>query len=250
GGPPAPGVAARRDPPTGTTGYGAGMSFLVLGEALVDLVAEAEGWRFEAVPGGSPLNVAVALAATGQPVRLASRVGGDMFGELIRDHLTRHRVDLRDLRVGPEPTSLAVARLDPAGVARYQFYGGTDWVGPVALTGVSWLHVGSLAALREPAATAVRAAVADAGRRGVPVSYDPNLRPALLGTPDQTRPAVERLVAAATVVKASREDLAWLYPGTPPAEVARRWAARGPRLVIVTDGAAGAMAVTGAARLP
>jgi len=54
---------------------------------------------------------------------------------------------------------------------------------------------------------------------------------------------LDRLVAAADVVKLSAEDLAWLEPGpgTDPAaldDAAVRWAARGPRLVLLTDGGA------------
>jgi fructokinase len=41
------------------------------------------------------------------------------------------------------------------------------------------------------------------------------------------------------VVKVSAEDLAWLEPGTTDLdEAAQRWAARGPALVLLTDGGA------------
>jgi fructokinase len=42
----------------------------------------------------------------------------------------------------------------------------------------------------------------------------------------------------------SDEDLAWLEPGASPRDVATRWAARGPALVVVTRGGEGALAVT------
>src|SRR5690606_13391697 len=54
----------------------------------------------------------------------------------------------------------------------------------------------------------------------------------------------DELIALADVVKVSDEDLAWLVPGTDPVDVAAGWAARGPALVVVTLGAAGAHAVT------
>ncbi|MEU6344730.1 PfkB family carbohydrate kinase [Streptomyces sp. NPDC046977] len=74
------------------------------------------------------------------------------------------------------------------------------------------------------------------------MSYDPNLRPALLGPPEAERPRAERLVALSDVVKASEEDLAWLCPGRAPEDVAADWARRGPCLVVVTRGAGGAEA--------
>ncbi|HEY8471506.1 MAG TPA: carbohydrate kinase [Natronosporangium sp.] len=217
--------------------------FLVIGEALVDLLSEAGSWRFEAAPGGSPLNVAVGLAAAGHRVRLACELGDDLFGELIRGHLDRYGVDPADLLTTDAPTNLAFARLDAAGVASYDFRLGWRWGGRPDLTGVRCLHIGSLGAVLAPGDAAVRRVVADAHRRGVPVSYDPNVRPALIG--DGARPAIEALVAAADLVKLSADDLAWLRPGEPIAEVAAGWLRRGrPRLVVVTRGAAGAVGFT------
>jgi hypothetical protein len=45
-------------------------------------------------------------------------------------------------------------------------------------------------------------------------------------------------------VKASNEDLAWLYPGLAPREAARTLLALGPRMVIVTLCEGGATAIT------
>jgi fructokinase len=217
-------------------------SFLVVGEALVDLISERDTWRFEAAPGGSPLNVAVGFAAAGHPVRLASELGDDLFGGLIREHLARHGVDPADLVVTEAPTNLAFARLDRAGAAGYDFRLGWRWRGRPELAGTSCLHVGSLGAVLAPGAAAVRAVVADARRRGIPVSYDPNVRPALMG--DQARPVIEELVAAADLVKVSSDDLAWLYPDTPPLDAGAGWVRRGPRLVVVTRGGDGAVALS------
>lgn len=222
-------------------GYGAGV-FLVVGESLVDLISEPGSWRFEATAGGSPLNVAVGLAAAGHRVRLASEVGDDLFGALTRDHLARFRVADTDLAPAGA-TSLAFARLDADGVAGYDFRFTWQWSGSPSLHGVACLHVGSLAAVVAPGAQAVRATVTAARERGVPVSYDPNVRPSLMGARAATAAAVEDLVAAADIVKVSAEDLAWLHPGRPDLAVAADWAARGPRLVVVTRGSGGAVAL-------
>jgi fructokinase len=76
------------------------------------------------------------------------------------------------------------------------------------------------------------------------VSFDPNVRPALLGDQATARPLVERYLAIAHVVKASEEDLRWLYPGEEPEEVAARWLAAGPDLVVVTRGGEGCAGLT------
>lgn len=76
------------------------------------------------------------------------------------------------------------------------------------------------------------------------VSFDPNIRPALMPERPAARGRVERLVALADVVKASDEDVAWIFPDEPAETVLARWAALGPRLVVVTRGGGGAMART------
>jgi fructokinase len=81
-------------------------------------------------------------------------------------------------------------------------------------------------------------------RRGrVTISYDPNLRPALIGAPQDAQPDVERLVGLSDVVKVSDEDLRWLYPDRRDEEVAREWLGLGPALVVVTRGGEGVFAV-------
>lgn len=218
----------------------AAVPFLVVGESLVDLISEPGTWQFEAAPGGSPLNVAVGLSAAGHEVRLASELGDDMFGGLVRGHLARYGVGGADLATA-NPTNLAIARLDDSGGAGYDFRLGWTWAARPDLTGVECLHAGSLGAVTAPGAAAVRAVVGAARQRGVPVSYDPNVRPALMGP--EAAAAIEELVALADVVKVSQEDLAWLYPGTPDVDAAARWLDTGPRLVVVTRGGEGAAAV-------
>ena len=223
----------------------------VLGEAIVDLVGEGDR-RYVAHPGGSPLNVAVGLGRLGQPTSLAARLSGDAFGSLFREHLAAAGVDPRHLVSAQEPSTLAVATLDEAGVASYDFWteGTADWQWTAAeLAGIVddetvVLHTGSIALELEPGAGRVLdllRRVRHAGRTAI--SYDPNVRLARRGSPDEGRRAVERVVALADLVKVSSEDLGWLYPGEDPVLAARRWAGIGPELVVVTAGGDGAVAL-------
>jgi len=219
--------------------------FAVVGEALIDLVGSRGGRTFVAHPGGSPANVALGLGRLGNPVTLTTRLGTDAFGRLISGHLEASGVVVDG---GPEPwgpTSLAIATL-AAGVASYDFR--LTWdvaeLPPMPLE-TRCLHTGSLATVLEPG----KAAVVDLIRREherarVTVSYDPNVRPALLGSPERAQPEIERLVALSDVVKVSDEDLRWLYAGEPDEDVARRWLSSGPALVIVTRGGEGIFAVS------
>src|SRR5450755_4392089 len=97
--------------------------FVVVGEALIDLVGQRGGRTLAAHPGGSPANVALGLARLGVPVTLKTRLGRDAFGEMILAHLEASgvRVDGGD---GGVSTSLAIATL-AAGIASYDFR--IDW---------------------------------------------------------------------------------------------------------------------------
>jgi fructokinase len=107
------------------------------------------------------------------------------------------------------------------------------------------LHTGSLATVIPPGDKAVIDLVRRERERGrVTVSYDPNVRPLLLGERVRARAGIEEVVALSDVVKVSDEDLRWLYPEDADEVVARRWLASGPSLVVVTRGGDGVFATT------
>ena len=219
--------------------------FVVVGEALVDLVGERGSRTFVAHPGGSPANVALGLARLGDAVTLVTRLGPDAFGEMVSAHLEASGVRVEAQADPGATTSLAVATL-AAGSATYDFR--IDWELPAVAplpAGTRCLHTGSLATALAPGSGKVTGLLEQERRRGqVTLSYDPNVRPALLGTPEAARPGIEHLVGLSDVIKVSDEDLRWLYPGRADEDVAQEWRARGPALVVVTRGASGVVAVT------
>lgn len=217
----------------------------VVGECLVDLIEDPSG-EVIAHPGGSPANVAVALARLGQPTTLLTQLGDDAHGRLLRAHLAGSGVRL-DAASVPDlaSTSVARTRVGADGQARYDF--SIVWRSFPELSAVGLgsrcLHTGSLATVLGPGADDVLALVRDR-RAGTMISYDPNCRPSLMGDRTTVRQRVEELVAASDVVKVSLEDLAWLHPGREHGQVGREWLDRGATLVVVTRGDGGAWAVT------
>lgn len=213
---------------------------LVIGECVADIVRQPD--RADRVhPGGSPANVAYGLARLGHHPTLLTQLGADDHGRLIRDHLTAAGVEVRtDDATGPTPS--AVVTLDDQGHATYAFDVGWT-LGPVALDRApGHVHTGSIAAVAEPGAATVLAAL-ESLRGASTVSYDPNVRPELMGERAPAVARVERCVALSDVVKASDEDLRWLHPDEEPERIAGRWLAAGPALVLVTRGGAGAFAL-------
>ncbi|MDA8047147.1 MAG: PfkB family carbohydrate kinase [Actinomycetota bacterium] len=223
----------------------------VIGEALIDLVPAGSDRTFVAHPGGSPFNVAVGLARLGTRTALMARLGDCAFGAILRRQARDEGIDLSAAPLAREATSLAVVSFDAEARASYDFYfdGTADWnwsapeVDRVP-AGTTVLHFGSVASWRAPGDVQITRMV-EAVRQGgeALVSYDPNIRPLLLRDPAHGRAMVERSVGLAHVVKASSEDVGWLYPGHTLDTVGRRWLNLGVRLVVFTDGASGAVAV-------
>jgi len=135
---------------------------------------------------------------------------------------------------------LAISTLDATGAATYTFE--LSWDLPrLASTGMpAHVHTGSIAATLEPGASAVLSAIQGA-RPNATISYDPNVRPALMGDPFDVRAKIEAIIGLSDVVKASDEDIAWLYEGVAIPDILRLWGQLGPALTIVTRGAQGAI---------
>lgn len=214
---------------------------LAVGEALVDIVRGTDGTVSEH-PGGSIANVAVTLSRLGTPTRLATWIDGDRAGRSITRRLEEAGVALVPGSTAATRTPTAVATLAEDGSATYEF--DLEWVLPSGLAGpidAGFVHTGSLAATLEPGATATLDAVTRA-RATALVGYDPNVRPALIDDRVAACARAERFVTVADVVRASTDDLAWLFPDERDIDVAARWLAMGPAVVVVTRGADGAYA--------
>jgi fructokinase len=219
---------------------------VIVGEALVDLVVAVDG-TITATPGGAPFNVARACARLGAPVALVAAVSTDRFGERLQAQLVADGVGTELLQRTALPTTLAVAELDTSGSAIYQFY--------VAGTSTSALSVavlpptttavvaGGLGLTIEPMATAVERSVVDAGDDAL-VLVDINCRPGAVGDREAYVARLRRVLARADVVKASVEDLAFVDPTGDPPTTAAQLLGWGPRVLLLTAGAAATTVVT------
>ncbi|WP_238013509.1 PfkB family carbohydrate kinase [Dactylosporangium sp. AC04546] len=216
------------------------MTVLVIGEALVDVI---DGRRR---PGGSPMNVAIGLGRLGVPTVLHTRLGDDEDGQLLETHVRASGVALTPQSRGTAPTSVAEVSIDGTGSPAYRF--AITWdPEPVDVAAGRYraVHVGSISAMMRPG-TSVLDAVLAASRASALLTYDLNVRPAIMGAPGPARARAEQVIACVDVVKASDEDIAWLYPGRPADQVFERWLAAGAKLAVLTRGARGARAATAA----
>ncbi len=215
---------------------------VIAGDALVDLIVRPDG-ELVPVAGGGSYNTARAAARLGMACSWIGGLSTDRFGRMLEAALVADGVSL-DLAQRTElPTTLALAELDEDGAAAYRFYTeGTSTPavlpGPLAgglPTGTRAVLTGSLGFVLEPMATTLEAWVAGLPD-DIPLMIDPNCRPSITRDPGAYRARLGRVFARADIVKASVEDLDFLWPGATADEAAASIRSLGARVILVTDG--------------
>lgn len=215
---------------------------VVAGEALIDLIVRPDG-EIVPIPGGSPFNSVRAIARLGVPASWVGGLSDDLFGRMLEAGLAADGVGRGQVQRTSLPTTLALAELGSDGSASYRFYTeatSSPAVLPGPLSGgipatARAFLTGSLGLVLEPMASTLEAVAAAVPADRI-VMLDPNARPSITRDPDAWRGRMARVMARADIVRASAEDLEYLRPGS-PLDAAAAWVkARGPRVVLVTDG--------------
>jgi fructokinase len=174
----------------------------------------------------------------------------------LRSYLVANGIDLTLSVEADEDATLALVTLDDQGRAAYTFYGpGTaDWQWKAselpdltdpehASLGIGAVQTGSIALTLEPGAEVLAEWLANIRRANKAlVSFDPNIRPSLIGDLSAYRERLPGVISSSHIVKASDEDIEVLYPGVAAPDVAAKWLSEGVSLVVITQGALGATA--------
>jgi fructokinase len=229
---------------------------VVIGEALIDLIEDkSTAGRYQAVVGGANANVAIALARAGAKQQLLARISSDAFGQKIRQRLVDNKVGLDYAIAANEATSVAIASIGSSGGASYSFYventadwGWTNEELPSQQTmiaiGATALQFGCLTMAMPPGNSVVEAWAKDYFDKDLlTLSHDVNVRPALGFNRDSERVRVERVNSFSHLIKASDDDINWLYglePGSNVDQIAWDWIGDSAKIVFVTRGGDGA----------
>ncbi|MDR1957257.1 MAG: carbohydrate kinase [Treponema sp.] len=231
------------------------------GEALIDMVpVEMPGGKtgFLPYPGGSPYNTALAVGRLGAPVQFLGRLSRDFFGDLLIQRLIQNQVGTDLLVRSCEHSTLAFVRLEAGREPQYIFY--TEGTADRSLSPVDipaqlpaatrCIMFGSIAMTMEPVASAIESLIfreyartAAQGKPGLVISVDPNIRPFMIQDRAAYVSRFEGWLRASTILKISAEDVAYIYPGLTLQASMEHVLRLGPRLVLVTQGSAGALAV-------
>lgn len=222
------------------------------GEALIDMLpreSTAGEPAFAPYAGGAVFNTAIALGRLGIPVEFFSGLSTDLFGEQIRKVLASSHVGSRYADLSERPTTLAFVRLAD-GHATYTFYDEntagrmlTEAALPSFEADVDGMLFGAISLIPEPCGSAYE----DLMRREHPkrvTMLDPNIRPGFIRDKEKHLARITRMIGMADIVKLSDDDLAWFGETGSTADIAARWLALGPKLIIVTGGSKGATGYT------
>ena len=222
---------------------------LVIGEALIDLIENRyQPGAFTAIVGGANLNVATALARRNAAHTFYARMSSDRFGQIIRAKLDTNNVNYQNSIVTNENSTLAIVSLNEAGVPTYSFYvnGTSDWgwtkeelptQEQLDKEQINCIQFGCLTMAMEPGNLVIENWAREL--KNVTISHDINIRAALGFDPNKEKERVERTNKFSHIIKASDEDIEWLYQNKRNVdEVAKEWAKDG-KIILITRGADG-----------
>ncbi len=193
-----------------------------LGELLIDFAPSPDAagkLAFTGNPGGAPANLLIAASKLGLKTAFISKVGDDVFGEVLCDTVRQNGVNSDGIIISQtQPTTLAFVSLDSKGDRSFSFY--RHETADVMLTpeevnydlieSSRMFHFGSVAMSTEPARAANFAAAKFAKEKGIAVSFDPNLRIPLWNDLAEAKRVILQAMEYADYVKLSDYELAFL----------------------------------------
>jgi len=232
------------------------MPFLMLGEALVDLVCEqaadglADARAFAPHFGGAAANVAVSAARSGGRAALAGGAGQDAWGRWLLERLRGEGVDTRFFALDQRrQTPIAFATVTAQGEPTFWIYGegisaalaafGDRVDEAVEATEALVFGSNTLVGPEREVTLRARERALELGR---PVCFDPNLRLERWPAAEAAVDAARACLPGCRLVKANAAEGRLLTGEPDPAAAAESIAAMGVDLVVITMGPDGALA--------
>ena len=237
---------------------------LSIGEALMDFIpldaekltaaeqAEMAGLDEKTLPiplfeqsvGGSPANVACALARLGVKTGFVGKVGNDSLGRQVERVLSDCGVDTKNLILSEElRTPVAVVHHED-GKKSFTFYRGDQTadthfeeedIDDEIFDDCKVFNFSSFPLSREPSLSTVLNAVVKAKESGARITFDPNLRLNIWESPEQAREVVLQALTLADILKISEDDFQFLFPGMEEREACKQiYLENGTEMIVIT----------------
>jgi 2-dehydro-3-deoxygluconokinase len=234
------------------------MRAVCIGECMVELRDAGDGLYGRGYAGDA-YNTAVYLKRSAPHVQVSflTATGEGSLSTAMRAAWAEHGVtdDLAYAIPGAEP-GLYLIELDAAGDRRFHYWRSVsparDWLGALnrdggarRLAGVDLVFLSgiSLAILNQADRAAAGALIADLRGQVGRIAFDTNIRESLWRDAAEARAAMAPMLAGADIVRASRDDAAWLFGETTPAGQIAALRAAGVRELVLTRDAEGCILV-------
>ncbi|SFK08807.1 fructokinase [Halobacillus dabanensis] len=225
-----------------------------LGEALIDFIPlDPTNTNYQKSPGGAPANVAVGVARLGAKSTFLGKVGEDVLGRFLKTTLDEYGVQTHRMLLTPDVRTGVVFVTNAAyGERSFDFYinpSADQFLEPAEIEDVDFddhkvLHFGSISMIGDTVKEATRHAVSLAKRKGMIVSYDPNLRLPLWSSEDQARETIASMLGEADFLKISEEELEFITGETDMQSGLEKLSAYDIPLTLITMGANGSYVCT------
>lgn len=217
----------------------------------VDTAHSVNGVYMGPYPSGAPAIFIDAVANLRASTSFIGVIGCDDFGKLPLRHLGRDGVDIKRIRVAKGyTTGTAFVMYHSSGARRFVFYLrhsagqlSPDDVEADLISKRKILHVmgSSLAVSKSSGKACYKAAEIARDSNGI-ITFDPNLRPELLGI-ETIRKICKPLIKASRAILPSREEATTLTGSRDPAAAAGKLIGQGPEIAVIRMGAGGALGV-------
>lgn len=186
-----------------------------IGESLYDIVFKDNqpSWG---VPGGGMLNTAISLGHAGVQVELISELGNDNIANAILSTLESSNVGTHYIVSNDNNTTLALAFVDEAGNASYQFYllhpaKSPSFKVPDFQSG-DIIMFGSIYSIEHRNRENIMQILEAAKKKNVIIYYDPNIRPSKMKNISTVINYIEENINLADLVRGSDEDFKHILP--------------------------------------
>lgn len=191
------------------------------GEILLRLSATADTIResraFDACYGGTESNVLACLTALGHETEYLSALPDSPLGAAALDHLNRLRVGTSHVKVGGNGMGMYFTESGKASRGANVVYARkhsafteldeNSFDCDEVFGGAALFHVSGISFALSPSSCALAfRLMEEAGKRGIPVSFDFNYRPALWSV-DEARPKLKKAASLANILLAGSRDL-------------------------------------------
>ncbi|MBL0371606.1 carbohydrate kinase [Rhizobium sp. KVB221] len=230
---------------------------LCCGEALIDMLPRQSTLgesAYAPYAGGAIFNTAIALGRLGIDTAFFTGLSDDMLGDVLRETLASSNVDYSPCAISSRPTTVAFVKL-VNGSATYAFYdegtaGRMITAADLPALGPDCeaLHFGAISLIPDPCGATYEALMARE-HKGRVISLDPNIRPGFIKDKSAHHARIMRMAKQADIIKFSDEDLEWFGMSGDHDALAAKWLDIGPKLVVITKGADGAVGYTKARKV-